>query len=97
MVVAVVAVVAVDCVDVVDDSEYVRRCVGVFSSSSSKEQVEKTGESPSVVEGNEVVENMESTDERALDVDDMEEDLLAVVKLLFSMGISAYVIYSSAL
>lgn len=40
---------------------------------------------------------MESTEERRLDVDDMEEHRLPNVKSLLSMGISAYVIYSSVL
>lgn len=90
--VAAVAV-SVDCVDCVvaaEHSESVRLRVGVFSSFPSNEQVEKTGESPSVVEGNDVDENTESTEERALDVDDVEEFLLFNVRLLLSIGISAY-------
>lgn len=90
---AVAVAVSVDCVDCVvaaEHSESVRIRVRVFSSFPSNEQVEKTGESPSVVEGNDVDENTESTEERALDVDDVEEFLLFNIRLLLSIGISAY-------
>lgn len=92
----VVSVDCVDCVDATDDTERVRMRVGVFSSlPSSKEQDEKAGESPSAVEGNDVDENTESTEERALDVDDIEDDRLPDIGASLSMGISAYVRYSS--
>lgn len=49
-----------------------------------------------MVGGNVVEENTESTEERALDVDDVEDDRLLGDKSLFWIGISAYVMYSSA-